>query len=277
MEMEFQRRLNEYKSIAEEYFEKRISEADFSGSLSEAVRYSFFGGGKRIRPVLMLAVSDYLGVDFALVLPFAFSLECIHEHSLIHDDLPTLDNDDFRRGKPSCHKKFSEPLAILSGDYLLNYAYEACLAICDSPEKIKALSVLASSAGLMLSGQVLDTTSQYEATEVSILDVYEKKTAALLTVCFMIPIILANKSELITDFSNLGRSIGLLFQITDDIIDYSKRSEEKNELNFVKLFGVKRAIDVKNELYFECNKILDKHKDFTFLKCFVDYIAERYE
>lgn len=275
--MEFQLKLNEYKFIAEEYFKKRISEADFSGSLSEAVRYSFFGGGKRIRPVLMLAVSDYLGVDFSLVLPFAFSLECIHEHSLIHDDLPALDNDDVRRGKLSCHKKFSEHLAILSGDYLLNYAYEACLTICDTPEKIKALSVLASSTGLMLSGQVLDTTSQYETAEASLISVYEKKTASLLTACFTIPLILANKGELISDFSNLGRSIGLLFQITDDIIDYSKRLEAKDELNFVKIFGVKHALDIKNELYFECNKILDKHKDFTFLKSFVDYISERCE
>lgn len=275
--MEFQRKFDEYKSIVEEYFEKRISETEFSGSISEAVRYSFFGGGKRIRPVLMLAFSDYLGVDFSIVLPFAFSLECIHEHSLIHDDLPALDNDDFRRGKPSCHKMFSEPLAILAGDYLLNYAYESCLKVCNTPETIKATSLLASCASDMLCGQALDTLVEYEITENSILDVYSKKTATLLTACFMIPIILDDRTELIADYSNFGKSLGLLFQITDDLIDYSTRCDEKEELNFVKLFGIKRTLEIKNELYFECKKIFDKHDDFTFLKQFLDYISERCE
>ncbi len=273
--MEFVNVVEQYKKIAEDYFIKQLSACQNDNPVDDAVKYSFFGGGKRIRPVMMLATSEYLGLVYDEVLPFAFAMECIHEHSLIHDDLPALDNDDLRRGKSSCHKKFNEPLALLAGDYLLNFAYESCLLVCNTSEKIKALSEIARSADAMIRGQVLDTLSDSSLDEDAVISVYKKKTCALIGACFTIPALLAERKDVITDFEVFGYNLGILFQITDDLIDYNDSNFNENGLNYVELFGVKKALDLKNKVYFNCLKYADKYKEFTFLKLITDYISER--
>lgn len=281
--MDFLSVYDKYKNVAEGYFEKVFNDGVDRSLLTDAVKYSFFGGGKRLRPVLMLAVSDYLGVNFDKVLPFAFSVECIHEHSLIHDDLPSVDNDDYRRGKPSCHKVFGESNALLAGDYLLNFAYYFLFhGKCEKFE-YEALSVLSDATLKMLEGQALDTAFKGDYDEETVLNVYSKKTCALLNACFMIPNAVSEdlsesvKRDLKKDFGVLSYNLGVLFQITDDLLDYNeiKNDTTAKELNFVCEFGLERTLQLKLHFERECYKITDKYKDFTFLKHFVDFVSER--
>lgn len=275
--MDFLSHYDKYKRIAEDYFLKVFDETLCDGNLQNAVRYSFFGGGKRVRPVLMLAVSEYLGVNFSKVLPYALSLECVHIHSLIHDDLPPLDNDDFRRGLKSCHKAYGEACALLAGDYLLNFAYFNGLRNCVETRDATILSLLSDATAKMLDGQALDSAYLPGSDEKTVLDIYKNKTCALLTACFTIPLALSDK-KINVDFIDFAENFGLLFQITDDIIDYSLKSNKKNnELNFVSEFGIERALKLKLNLINKCYKTLDKLGDFEFLKLFVDFVAERCE
>lgn len=275
--MNFLSRYDEYKRVAEDYFHKVFDDMLGESTLNSAVKYSFFSGGKRIRPVLTLAVSEYLGVEFSKILPFALSLECVHIHSLIHDDLPSIDNDDFRRGIKSCHKVYGEGCALLAGDYLLNFAYYNGLKNCTEKRDTLALKILSDATEKMLEGQARDTAFSHDLTEEAVLDIYKNKTCALLTACFMMPLSLSDKNYF-DDFAEFSDSFGLLFQITDDLIDYSENSDIKNnELNFVSEFGIERASRLKLDLMNKCYKITDKFKDFEFLKLFVDFIAERTE
>ena len=150
--------LEEFITYAKSVFQNITTD----NRLIEAMKYSFFAGGKRIRPVLMLAFNEVLGGKSENVIPFAFALECIHTYSLIHDDLPALDNDLLRRGKPSCHAVFGEATAILAGDALLNFAFEHALKAVKNKRQIKALSYLADCSGYsgMLGGQMEDIENE---------------------------------------------------------------------------------------------------------------------
>ena len=155
---EYKKLYNYYLDLFNDYCEKVFCSVKSPNRLAEAMKYSLFAGGKRVRPVLMLAFTDILGGDINEVLPFALALECIHTSSLIHDDLPALDNDKLRRGKPTSHVAFDEPTAILAGDALMNFAYEHALENCKSVKMIKAVEYLAKSTGVfgMISGQMTD-------------------------------------------------------------------------------------------------------------------------
>lgn len=277
--MDFTEKYNLYKSVAEEYFNREFFAKLSKSTIDEGIKYSFFGKGKRIRPVLMLAFADYFGLSEEEILPFSLSIECVHVHSLIHDDLPALDNDDLRRGKPCLHKVYGEDVAILSGDALLNYAYLTALSHCDSKESVHALEVLSENANRMLLGQTLDTCFCEDWGKEKVLEVYENKTSALITAAMIIPAVLRNRKDLYGDLSELGKNLGLLFQITDDLIDYDKGNafdeRTKNELNFVRMFGVETALEYKLIFTNKCIEIADKFKNFEFLKLFVDYVAER--
>ena len=154
--------------------------------LKDAMEYAVIGGGKRVRPVLCFAVAENLGVDLNKIKEFAFAIECIHSYSLVHDDLPAMDNDDYRRGKLSTHKKFGEAYGILAGDALLNFAFEYCLNKIDFDKKdALALKLLAEYAGAsgMIAGQVLDLQNEKNnlPNEKILYDIYINKTAKLLT------------------------------------------------------------------------------------------------
>ena len=199
-------------------------------NIYEAMRYSLLAGGKRIRPVLTLSYAELLRVPEETVLPFACALEMIHTYSLIHDDLPAMDNDDLRRGRPTCHKQFNEALAILAGDALLNKAFEVMSEACDrTPAEGKAAAVkmmmhVAACAGSegMIGGQVVDLESEGKSVdEETVRYTYSLKTGALLTAPALIAISAAGvegspEAEHILSYT---KATGLAFQIKDDILD----------------------------------------------------------
>ena len=196
----------------------------------EAMRYSLLAGGKRIRPVLTLAYAELLGVPEKTVLPFACALEMIHTSSLIHDDLPAMDDDDLRRGRPTCHKQFNEALAILAGDALLNKAYEVMSEACDrAPYEEKAAAVkmmmkVAACVGSdgMIGGQVVDLESEGQTVdEETVRYMYRLKTGALLTAPAWIAICAAGAEETpaAEHILRYTSATGLAFQIKDDILD----------------------------------------------------------
>lgn len=191
--------------------------------LRESLKYSLMLGGKRLRPVLMLATADLLGLERRKILNFALALELIHTYSLIHDDLPAMDNDDFRRGKPSNHKVFGEGNAILAGDGLLNTAYSLLLKECKKgAECISAAEFMCECAGIygMIAGQSADLLHENDGVHnENILNfIYENKTGKLITASVVIPSILSG-GRCFSELKAFGRDLGYLFQLTDDILD----------------------------------------------------------
>ncbi len=211
--------------------------------LIEAMKYYPFQKGKRIRPLFTVAVSDALGGNEDDAITAGIAIEIIHNYSLVHDDLPAMDNDELRRGLPTCHIKFGEALALLAGDALLTYAFE----ILSTPENFRTLDdkrvltlskILAQKAGSdgMVGGQVLDIERHEDLYEVSL-----KKTGALFEASFMFGGVVAGREELLKDLEHLGRNVGLLFQMVDDYLDrdgfYELMGEQKLREEIEKLFN----------------------------------------
>ena len=231
----------------------------------EAMEYALMAGGKRLRPLFMYEVYVMFGgTDKKVIEPFMAAMEMIHTYSLIHDDLPAMDDDEYRRGRKTTHIVYGEAMGILAGDALLNYAYETALSAfdntCDTKNVIKALSVLAKKAGVfgMVGGQVVDVEMNAQVPEPVVLDfIYRLKTAALLEASFMIGGILAGATEEETEaLEMIARNVGIAFQIQDDILDVTSstevlgkpvNSDEKNDkTTYVSFFGIDKAkTDVK--------------------------------
>ena len=203
-------------------------EASDPALIFEAVRYSMFAGGKRLRPILCMAAAEAVGGETDAILPAACALEMIHTYSLIHDDLPAMDNDDYRRGKPTSHKVFGEGIAILAGDALLTEAFRL---LCDRermpgvpPERaLQVVREIAEAAGFcgMVGGQVKDLLAEGEKVDLQTLyEIHRRKTGALILVSLRAGAILAGAAEAsLAALSDYGRRIGLAFQITDDILN----------------------------------------------------------
>ena len=259
--------------------------------LGESMRYSLLNGGKRVRPILMLACADVLGLDQTEVLPYALALEMIHTYSLIHDDLPAMDNDDFRRGKPSCHKAYGEANAILAGDGLLNEAYSICFQEALKGERyITAGKLLNECAGIygMIAGQSADlyfSEQQVEVSEEDLSYIYEHKTGKLLLAPIIIPCILSGNKNYI-EFDRFGKRLGLLFQMTDDILDVVGSFDAlgksigkdiaENKLTCIRLYGLEGAKVRAETCANECHSILENINGNTeFLKALVDYVLNR--
>lgn len=222
----------------------------------EAMRYSLLAGGKRIRPVLCLAVAECLGTDKKTVMPFACAIEMIHTYSLIHDDLPAMDDDDFRRGRQSCHRRFDEATAILAGDALLTYAFElasiGAITVSNKLKGICAIKLLAQAAGTegMIGGQIVDTVSVCpDPTIDDVRYMCDKKTGALLTVPAEIAVALSHINEQDTGLSDLlidyAKTIGLAFQVKDDILDAQTDTAPNT---FIAVLGMEGSISLLNEL-----------------------------
>ena len=288
----FNLQYKKYQSLFENYAENYVAKMQTNPAvLGESISYSLLNGGKRIRPVLMLACAEVLGLSLDEVLPFALALEMIHTYSLIHDDLPAMDNDDFRRGKPSSHKAFGEANAILAGDGLLNEAYAICLAQAVKGENyITAGKVLNECAGIygMIAGQSADiyySERNIEVSEKELSYIYEHKTGKLLLVPIIIPCILNNNKNY-AEFDRFGKLLGLLFQMTDDILDVTGsfdalgksigKDEIENKLTCVRLYGLEGA-KIRAELCAsECYSVLEMMNGNTeFLKELVDYVLNR--
>ena len=201
-------------------------------TIHRAMRYSLMAGGKRIRPVLFLEAAATAGTPNEALLAAACSLEFIHTYSLIHDDLPSLDNDDFRRGKPTCHKVFGEAMAILAGDSLLTLAFQVLSDLPALPpkRKVRIIAELARASGTvggMIGGQVADIEGEGQAPNAELLErIHRAKTGALLRASLRMGAITANASEPdLEALTKYGEHVGLAFQIVDDILDVEESSE----------------------------------------------------
>lgn len=287
--MNFQERYREY---AEEFERALISFCDGLNfkpeRLTESMRYSLSIGGKRIRPVLFLSALDMFGLDWKKELNLAIAIECIHTYSLIHDDLPAMDNDDFRRGKPSNHKVFGEAHAILAGDALLNVAFSILFAESGRGEShLRASRYLcdAAGAGGMISGQSADLicTAKADVSAEDLMFIYEHKTGKLIVAPLVMAAILAG--EYFIDVEKFGESLGALFQLTDDILDEKgddslgkTRGKDKasDKLTVVKLYGL-NASELQADLLAErCRLLLEPiEHDTEFFRRLVDYVRSR--
>ena len=288
----FKEKYQFYLNIFEEYLENNKEVlTTMPNVLGESMQYSLFSGGKRIRPVLLLAVAEVLGLNFENVLPFAFAIEMIHAYSLIHDDLPAMDNDDFRRGKLSNHKQFGEATAILAGDGLLNTAYSVCFqAVARGSEYLRAAQYLCDCAGVkgMIAGQTMDLKFSNRAddlNDVELEQIHRLKTGKLIAAPVLIPSILTNYKNYF-ELEDFAQNLGLLFQITDDILDeegsFEKvgktvgKDQAKNKFTFVKAYGLNGA-KIQADLYASnCVTVLDAlNGDVTFLHDLVGYVRTR--
>lgn len=279
----------EIEAILREFLPK---EEGYQRIIMEAMGYSLLAGGKRLRPMLMK--ETYLlfsggkerPEDMGALHAFMAAQEMIHTYSLVHDDLPAMDNDDYRRGRKTTHVVYGEDMGILAGDALLNFAFEtAAGAFVVSPDKsgeiAKALQILGRKAGIfgMIGGQVIDVKETGHAVSKEILDtVYELKTAALIESSMMIGAVLGDAAaEEISEIEKIAKNVGLAFQIQDDILDVTGtaetlgkpvRSDEKNEkTTYVTLFGVEKAKESVAEKSQDAVRLLRKLPgDHTYLE-----------
>ncbi len=212
--------------------------------LADSMRYSLLAGGKRIRPVLFFCALDALRQPYRTETGLAIALECIHTYSLIHDDLPAMDNDDFRRGKPTCHRVFGEADAILAGDALLNLAAELALGESKrSAGHFRAASHLLQAAGMkgMCAGQSADLLFGADGREEELTFLMDRKTGALLTASLRMAADIAGRCE--DALTAYGRALGRLFQITDDILDAGRDGEKLTAVSVYGLEGARRRAD----------------------------------
>lgn len=270
-------------------------EEGYQKVLFEAMNYSINAGGKRLRPVLIKESYRLCGGNDNEYLPLSVAMEMIHTYSLIHDDLPALDNDDLRRGKPTNHVIFGEAMAILAGDGLLNYAYEIMLdAAVNSENKsnyVSAISEISKGAGIngMIGGQVVDVLSEHETIPVEKLNfIHLNKTAAMIVACMKSGAILAGASdEGVKALETYGQKIGLAFQIVDDILDIVGDEKElgkhvgsdlENEKStYPSIFGIEESKKIADKLIEEAKEELTKFdKDKSeFLLELSNYIISR--
>ncbi len=304
---ELQKKAEKVNQILSEFLPE---EKGFPASLIRAVNYSMLAGGKRIRPILLLESCRLFGGPEEKAEPFMAAIEMIHTHSLIHDDLPAIDNDEYRRGKKTTHAMFGEALGVLSGDALLNFAYETVLqAVCsweaeEALRGMRALRLLASKTGMygMLGGQSVDVLNEKNQgsslTEQELEYIYLNKTSALLEAPLMAGAMLAGASEEeVQKLEQIGRLTGLAFQIQDDILDLTSTTEElgkpvhsdenNQKVTYVTLRGIDGAAAQVQNLTEEAVKILDsliqtreqeKHEGTdggTFLRELLLYMALR--
>ena len=229
---EMKQKVNEIEEILDEYLP---AAEGYQKQIMEAMAYSVTAGGKRLRPMLMQETFRLFGGEGKVVEPFMAALEMIHTYSLVHDDLPAMDNDEYRRGRKTTHVDYGEAMGILAGDALLNYAFETAVKAFDiAPEKSlqigKALKILAEKAGIygMIGGQVVDVASCGKGLDEAMLNfIYELKTGALIESAMMIGAVLAGATqEQVRTVEKIASDVGIAFQIQDDILDVTSTQEE---------------------------------------------------
>ena len=257
--MQISEKANRINQIIEQYLPK---EEGNQKTIFEAMNYSLLAGGKRIRPMLMEETYRMFGGKSDVIYPFMAAMEMIHTYSLVHDDLPAMDNDEYRRGKKTTHAVYGEAMGILAGDGLLNYAFETALCAFDiEPQNSaigKALKVLAAKAGVygMIGGQVVDIESENMPVEHMTRErldfIYRLKTAALLESSMMIGAILAGaEEEQVATIEQIARKVGLAFQIQDDVLDVTSSlevlgkpigsDEKNNKVTYVTFEGLEKS------------------------------------
>ena len=287
--MEFKQQYAAYQQAIEQYLEGLFSPDKPYGRLQEAMRYSILGGGKRIRPVLTLEFARLGGIDWHLALPYACALELVHNYSLIHDDLPCMDDDDLRRGQPTTHKKFGETLAVLAGDALQPEAFRLIAeAPCMSDgSRVEAVRVLARACGAdgMVAGQVLDTLYGIQ-TEEQLKAMYRLKTGVMISGAAELGCVAADMpADMRAQAVEFADRLGLAFQIRDDMLDVvgdeqvfgkpigSDREEGKTTfVDILGLNGCQRVIEAHSESAVEA---LGDMEDTDFLIHLVRVLEKR--
>ena len=288
---ELKSRVNNIEILLNEYMPK---EEGYQKTIFEAMNYSLSAGGKRLRPILTLEACKLVGGNEKDAIPFAAAIEMIHTYSLIHDDLPALDNDDLRRGRKTNHKVYGEAMAILAGDGLLNYAYEIMLKESirkdDSNKYLKAINEIAKASGIygMIGGQVVDIESEGKSISMDKLDfIHMNKTAAIIIGCMRAGAIIGGASEIqLENITKYAKNIGLSFQIVDDILDVvgdeaklGKKvgSDIDNEKStYPSLIGLDKSKEIAKNLIEEAKlSISNIDKDSEFLNSLADYIVDR--
>ncbi len=296
---DFHNRFDEYVNLINEAADNYVSESAFSGREStglsemlEAMAYSLKNGGKRIRPMLTLEFCRICGGDYRKAIPFALAAEMIHTYSLIHDDLPCMDDDDMRRGKPSSHKVFGYANALLAGDALLTLAFETVLSAPDigAEAKAKAGLKLAKASGCsgMIAGQVMDLANEGKSAPLEVIKETDKlKTGEMIKVsCVMGCIAAGADAERIKAAEIYSENIGLAFQIVDDILDVTSDiqtlgkpvgSDSENEKStYVSLLGLEKSAEYAENLTKNAKKALDIFGDEgDFLAQLADMLASR--
>ena len=293
--MGFKKELNEkttkIENILLEYMPK---ESGYQRIIIEAMNYSLKAGGKRLRPILTLEACKIVGGKEEDAISFAVAIEMIHTYSLIHDDLPALDNDDLRRGRPTNHKVYGEDIAILAGDGLLNYAFEIMLSSSinktNSQKYLKAINEIAKASGIngMIGGQVVDVQSENKKIDKNKLDyIHLNKTAAIIIGCMRAGAIIGEATEYqLEEITKYARNIGLAFQIVDDILDIvgdeSKLGKkvgsdiENHKSTYPSLLGLEESKNIAKELIKEAKASIDNiSEEKHFLEGLADYIIAR--
>ncbi|MBQ8231045.1 MAG: polyprenyl synthetase family protein [Lachnospiraceae bacterium] len=294
----FQAELQAKTKQIEELLKKYLpEEKGYQKTVLEAMNYSLMAGGKRLRPMMMQETYRLFGGNGTVIEPFMAAMEMIHTYSLVHDDLPAMDNDEYRRGRKTTHTVYGEAMGILAGDGLLNYAFETALKAFEEPEAdlkkvAQAMAVLARKAGVygMIGGQTADIEAEEQTeplTREQLLYIHENKTAALIQASMMVGAILAGASkEEIAQIEKCAYNIGIAFQIQDDILDVigdSKElgkpvgSDEKNhKQTYVTLNGLEQSMEEVRVLSQEAVNILDEiDGDGEFLKQLVITLIDR--
>ena len=293
--MNFKEELKEYQNLINRKLEKNLRKEEcLEKVLNNSMEYSLMAGGKRLRPILVVATYELFKKDIEKVMPYAMAIEMVHNFSLIHDDLPGIDNDDFRHGKPTNHKKFNEATAILAGDGLLNQAYITISEdlknsdIGELPNKLKVFEEFTKAVDRMIAGEYVDT--EYEGkqiTEKELEYIHKNKTGALLTLCVRMGAILASATgEQLEKLTNYAQKIGLAFQIKDDILSEEGIEEilgkpvgndkELEKCTYVSKYGLEESKIILNKITEEAVKQLEEYGEKgEFLKELAYYIQNR--
>ena len=279
--LQIEDRSREYREYMEEYLRKFYAQFHDlpQNKLFDAMEYSLLAGGKRLRPVLALEVCRLSGGDPKAAAPFAGAVEMIHTYSLIHDDLPSMDNDDFRRGRPTNHKVYGEAMAILAGDALLTDAFmlASTAQLADPKDMAFAIGTLAECAGSMgmVGGQVLDINSeQRELTEQEVIDIQTRKTGALINAACVLGAIAGGATEeQIDGAAQFAAGLGMAFQIRDDMLDVIGTQEEMGKgvgtdavkNTFVRLYGLEKCEELVQQYTQYAIDALDVFEDTDYL------------
>ena len=297
--MEFKQNLKKYQDIVNKELEKYLRKEECPERiLNNSMEYSLMAGGKRLRPILVLATYELFRQDIEEAMPFAIAIEMIHNFSLIHDDLPEVDNDDFRHGKPTNHKQFNHPTALLAGDGLLNNAYvvisnEMLYSIENQYKenfysRVKAFNEFTKAVDRMIAGEYLDTELEGKKISKEMIEyIHVNKTGALLKLCVRMGAILAEASD--KDLERLtvyAEKIGLAFQIKDDILSEEGNPEitgkpvgndkEMGKCTYVSYYGLEGAKTELNKITEEAIEQLKPYGEKTeFLKQLAQYIKNR--
>ncbi|WP_329385230.1 farnesyl diphosphate synthase [Anaerofustis butyriciformans] len=292
--MDIKKELKEKQLFVEDILNKYTVKEGKPGIIFESFNYSLFVGGKRIRPILLMESCKAVGGDIKEAYPLMAAIEMIHTYSLIHDDLPCMDDDELRRGKPTNHVLYGEAMALLAGDSLLNLAYETMIKNCKKAKNITryvdAMEVIADAAGIngMVAGQVMDMISEGKEPNGETLNfIHDNKTGALLRACILSGAIIGGADEeKMESFKKYADSIGLMFQVVDDILDVVSDSEtlgknvgmdeERNKMTYPYVYGLEKSYEkVEQLLNIALESLSDFDESADFLRNLAVYLSSR--